>query len=87
MAGQALGGAPQSEWDEFWRDLQDIVSIIYDKVLGTPFYINGVAGLSDADGLLKALKLGACFDQSVRSGDAALTHKCADLALSDGSEG
>ena len=81
MAGQALGGAPQSEWHEFWLNLQDIVSIIYEKVLGTPFYINGVAMLSDADGLLKALKHGACFDQLLHSGDAALTHKCADLAL------
>jgi len=23
MAGQALGGAPQSQWDEFWLNLQD----------------------------------------------------------------
>ena len=55
LAGQALGGAPQDEWDEFWFNLQDVVCIIYEKVFGTSFYINGVA-LSDADGLLKALK-------------------------------
>jgi hypothetical protein len=65
LAGQALGGAPQNEWDEFWLNLQDVVCIVYEKVFGTPFYINGVAMLSDAHGLLKALKHGACFDHVV----------------------
>jgi hypothetical protein len=82
LAGQALGGAPQGEWDEFWLNLQDVVCIIYEKVFGTPFYLNGVAMLSDADGLLKALKHGACFDQLLNGGDPALTRRCADLALS-----
>jgi hypothetical protein len=82
LAGQALGGAPQSAWEEFWLDLQDVVCIIYEKVFGTTFYINGVAMLSDADGLLKALKHGACFDQLLDGGDPALTRRCADLALS-----
>lgn len=82
LAGQALGGAPQSEWDQFWLDLQDVVCLIYEKMFGTPFYINGVAMLSDADGLLKALKHGACFDQLLDGSDPALTRKCTDLALS-----
>ncbi len=56
LAGQSLGAGPQSEWDEFWLDLQSVVWIIYEKVIGTPFQINGVAMLSDVDGLLKALK-------------------------------
>jgi hypothetical protein len=63
LGGQNLGGASQSEWNEFWLNLQDVVFIIYEKVFGTPFYINGVARLSDADGLLKTLKQGSCFDQ------------------------
>lgn len=82
LAGQALGGAPQSEWDEFWLNLQDIVCIIYEKVFDKPFYINGVAMLSDADGLLKALKHGACFDQLLDGSDPTLIRRCADLALS-----
>jgi hypothetical protein len=82
MAGLALGGAPQSEWDEFWLNLQAVVCIIYEKVFGTPFQINAVAMLSDADGLLKALKHGACFDQLMHEGPPALTQRCADLALS-----
>jgi hypothetical protein len=86
-AGQSLGGAPQSEWDEFWLNLQSMVGIIYEKVFGTPFHINGVAMLSDADGLLKALKHGACFDQLVHEGPPELTHRCADLAFSDESAG
>jgi AbiU2 len=80
MAREALGGAPPSEWDEFWLNLQEVVCIIYEKVLGTPFYINGVAMLSDAHGLLKALKHGACFDELLNSGDPELTRRCADLA-------
>lgn len=80
LAGQNLGGVPQSEWNEFWINLQDAVCIIYQEVFGTPFYINGVSGLSDADGLLKTLKHGACFDQL--SKDPTLTRRCADLALS-----
>jgi AbiU2 len=54
-SGIVLGGVPENEWDEFWINLQDVVCIIYNKVFGTPFYINGVLTLSDAHGLLKAL--------------------------------
>ena len=87
LAGQALGGASQTEWDEFWLNLQSVVCIIYEKVFSAPFQINGVAMLSDADGLLKALKHGACFDQLMHEGPPALTQRCADLALSDGLAG
>ena len=64
------------------RLTQDQDCIIYEKVFGTTFYINGVAMLSDADGMLKALKHGACFDQLLDGSDPALTPRCADLALS-----
>ncbi len=69
LAGQVLGAVTISEWDEFWLNLQEVVCIIYEKVFGTTFYINGVAMLSDADGLLKALKHGACFDQLLADAD------------------
>jgi hypothetical protein len=81
LAGQVLGGVLKSEWDEFWLNLQDLICIIYEKVLGTRFYINGVAMLSDAHGLLSALKHGACFDQLLGGNDLALSRRCADLAL------
>lgn len=81
LVGQNLGVASQSEWDEFWLNLQEVVYIIHEEVLGAPFYVNGAAQLSDADGLLKALKHGACFDQLLKGGDPALTRRCVDLAL------
>jgi hypothetical protein len=52
-----------------------------NHTMAFPFYINGVARLSDADGLLKALKHGACFDQLLDDSDPALTRRCTDLAL------
>jgi hypothetical protein len=78
-AGRPLGAAPDGDWNEFWLDLQEFVCIVHEKVLGTSFYINGVAMLSDADGLLKALKHADCFDELIK--DPALTQRCADLAL------
>jgi hypothetical protein len=77
---EALGAAPREDWNQFWLDLQDLVDIIHKKVVGTPFLINGVAMLSDVDGLLKALKHGECFEEL--ASDPALSHRCADLALS-----
>jgi hypothetical protein len=82
LAGQPLGAASDAEWNEFWRDLQELVSIIHAKVLGAPFHINSVAMLSDADGWLKALKHAACFDELMA--DRALTRRCVDLALAKG---
>jgi hypothetical protein len=67
--------------DEFWLNLQEVVCIIYEKVFGTTFYINGVGILSDADGLLKELKHGACFDQLLADADPALHRRCVDLAF------
>jgi hypothetical protein len=81
LAGTSLGGVADSEWDEFWADLQDFVGIIYEKAVGTPIEINGCGGLSDADSLLKALKQSDCFEQLLHGNDSALTHKCVDLML------
>jgi hypothetical protein len=54
-SGAPLGGVPDSEWNEFWSNLQGLVYIIYDKVVGEPPpYINAAAQ-SDADGLLNSL--------------------------------
>jgi hypothetical protein len=53
-SGAPLGGVPDSEWNEFWSNLQDLVCIIYDKVVGGRFYINTTR--SDADGLLNSLQ-------------------------------
>ncbi len=50
---------------------------------GTEFDINEVGGLSDIDGLHKALKHAECFRQIMDEGDSALVHRCADLAMAD----
>jgi AbiU2 len=82
LAGAALGAAPQAAWDGFWSDLQAFVSIIHEKVVGTPFEITEVGMASDADGLLKALTHAACFEELMA--DSALTHRCVDVALAKG---
>jgi hypothetical protein len=82
LSGFALGAASDKEWNEFWLNLQDFVQIVHTEIVGDPpFYICGVAMLSDADSLLKALKYSACFDQLLDGADPALTKKCVDLAL------
>ncbi len=79
LAGVPLGGATEYEWSGFWRDLQELVCIIHEKVLSKRFYLNDAAMLSDADGLLKVLKHAACFEELAK--DPALAQRCADLAL------
>jgi hypothetical protein len=81
LDGRILGAAPKGDWDQFWIDLQDLVSTIHKVIVGSPFEINSVAMLSDADGLLNALKHGVCFDQLMHDTDPVITRKCADLAL------
>jgi hypothetical protein len=61
--GQPLGDAPQEEWLQFWLDLQNFLHIM-DKHHIDPnsqFYLNGIAQLSDADTLVKALKESTYF--------------------------
>lgn len=79
---QPLGGAPQQEWDQFWQDLDQIVSVIHEIEAGEPWHLNDVAGLSDVGGLHDALKAADCFGKLAQGDDAALTNKCADLFLS-----
>jgi hypothetical protein len=83
MAGHALGGVPDADWEKFWLELDELVGIIHETFAGTSMLLNDVGMLSDADGLLKVLKHAECFDQLANEGDARLTHRCADLALTD----
>ena len=79
LAANPLGGVAQDDWNWFWLDLQDFICLVHLKVIGAPFYLNGVAALTDAHGLLKALKHAECFDELLS--DPSLTQKCAELAL------
>ena len=55
LAARPLGAATDDEWNQFWLDLQEFIYIVHRKVTGSSFYLNGVAGRSDAGDLLKAL--------------------------------
>jgi hypothetical protein len=77
LAGVALGAVPPGAWEGFWRDLEEFVSIIFEKVVGETFRITEVGMASDADGLLRALKHAERFDELMV--DRALTRRCVDL--------
>jgi hypothetical protein len=79
-AGIPLGKASDEEWDCFWRHLQEVVTIIHDKVVGHPFDFDG-GQMSDADGLLRALEYGDCFQALLRDDDPSIVKRCVDLAF------
>jgi hypothetical protein len=56
--GILLGGASPEQWKQFWIDLQEFVHIVHQRYVDASgvFYLNDIAGLSDADSLLKALR-------------------------------
>lgn len=81
MAGAALGGAPKAEWDQFWDDLDELVNVIHQHVVGEPFSINNVGGLSDADGLLKSLLSVEALEALMGDKDPVVRKRAADVAL------
>ena len=81
MANRALGGAPEDEWNEFWLNLQDLVCIIHEKIVGEPLWINGFA-MSNAHGLLKALRHSDCFDKLLTGDEPQSAESVLNLALS-----
>ena len=64
LAARPLGAATDEEWNQFWLDLENFICIVHRKVIGSSFYLNGVAGLSDAGDLLKALRQGSYLAQA-----------------------
>jgi hypothetical protein len=78
---KSLGGAPVTAWRKFWLDLQDLVAILYKRYVNAqdPFYLNGVAMVSDADQLLQAIKESAYF--RVLLDDKDLTRRVSDVAF------
>jgi len=63
LARKSLGGASVAAWRRFWLDLQDLITIMYKRYVDarTPFYLNGVGMVSDADNLVQALKESTYF--------------------------
>jgi transcriptional regulator with XRE-family HTH domain len=81
LLGQPLGGADKSEWNQFWLDLQDFLYIVRKHYIDPRghFYLNGIASLSDADSLVKALKESTYFHTILD--DKRLTKKAGDVAF------
>jgi AbiU2 len=81
LLGQSLGGAPQEEWLQFWIDLQDFLQIMHKHYVDPNgyFYLNGIAQLSDADMLVKALKESTYFRALLD--DKETTRHASDVAF------
>jgi len=81
LNGEPMGAAPIDAWHQFWLDLQDFLSIVHKRYIDPEanFYMNGVAHLSDAENLVKALKESSFF--RVLESDRELSRKCIEVAL------
>jgi len=79
---KSLGGVSVAAWRKFWLDLQDLVAILYKRYVDArvPFYLNGVAMMSDADQLVRAIKESTYFH--VLLDDRNLTRRVSDVAFS-----
>ena len=79
---KSLGGASVAAWRKFWLDLQDLVAILYKRYVDArvPFYLNGVAMMSDADQLVRAIKESTYFQ--ILLDDRNLTRRVSDVAFS-----
>jgi AbiU2 len=71
--GDPLGAASDEEWIQFWLDLQDFLELmsLHHVDPHVPFYLNGVAGMSDADSLLAALRNAKLFEAVISDQEIA----------------
>jgi HEPN superfamily AbiU2-like protein len=60
---QPLGAASDADWRQFWLDLQDFLELMFRHHVdpNSPFRLNGMARMSDADSLLAALRKAKFF--------------------------
>ncbi len=81
LGRKALGGVSVAAWRQFWHDLQDFLRIMNARYVSrrTPFYLNGVAGLSDADQLIQALKESTYFRLVLR--DTRFAEKFSEMVF------
>ncbi|MCS3521843.1 hypothetical protein [Bradyrhizobium elkanii] len=56
-AGQPLAAATWTEWLQFWVDLREFVTLIYQHVFDEPFDIKAAGVRGDAEMLLRKLQL------------------------------
>ena len=57
MAGKTLGAATWPQWDQFWKDLGDFVSLVHQNAEGSPFNIRAAMVRGDAEMVLKKMQL------------------------------
>ena len=71
--GQSLGAASDAEWKQFWLDLQDFLELLFRHHVdpNSHFYLNGIAGMSDADSLLTALRNAKLFEAIISDQEIA----------------
>jgi hypothetical protein len=84
LADADLGVAPTEDWNAFWTNLQEFVTILHECYVGTPLQINSVGMLSDTDSLLKALRFYSHFDAIVHGADKDLAKKCLQMVFGEG---
>jgi hypothetical protein len=82
LGRKSLGGASIAAWRKFWLDLQDFVTIVHKRYVDarSPFYLNGVGMMSDADQLVRALQESTYFRALLD--DKTITIKALDVAYS-----
>jgi len=57
MAGETLGAATWPQWDQFWQDLGNFVSLVHQNAEGSPFDIRAAMVGGDAEMVLKKIQL------------------------------
>lgn len=77
---QSLGAATDTEWKQFWFDLQDFLELMFRHHVdpNSRFYLNGMARMSDTDSLLKALRHAKFFEAAMS--DHEITLRVANAA-------
>jgi hypothetical protein len=80
-ARKSFGRASTKGWLQFWHDLQDFLTLMHRLYLRprTDFYLNGVAQLSDAENLVKAMQESTYFRATLD--EKSLTRTVADIAF------
>jgi AbiU2 len=55
MSGEPIGAATWTQWQQFWKDLGEFVSLVHQNVEGSPFDIQAAMVRGDAEMVLKKM--------------------------------
>jgi hypothetical protein len=82
LSKMILGAASKDEWSQFWRDLDEFVAILHEThVSSPPLHLLSVSGITDTEGLKRALRDGKHFNELINGDDKYVSRKCLELAL------